>query len=83
VNLPNQKPLVAAQDAFLSQSGHFFLKVHDPRKPGATILALRSIRGKGLGESLDLECDQIIDFAPQSKEPFLSHGMIAPVPRVP
>jgi hypothetical protein len=58
---------------FPSKAGHFFLKVHDSLKPGATIVKLGRVHGELLGERSDLQCDQIIDLAPKSKEALLGH----------
>ena len=83
--IPNslgQKPFRAAQNAFHSEAGHFFLKVHDPFKPSATIVELGRVHGKRLGERSDLQCDQIIDLAPEGKESLLSHRLTVLVSRV-
>jgi hypothetical protein len=71
--LLGHEPLGISQDAFLSEASDFSLKIHDSLKPGATIAKLGRVQSKVLGEVLDLECDQIIDFASQGKEPLLSH----------
>ena len=77
-----QKPFPASKDAFLSKPGHFFLKIHDSLEANMTIVQLSGVQRKSLRQSLDLECDQVIDFASQSKESLLSHRMCAAVLRV-
>jgi len=58
---------IASKDAFLSKPGHFFLKIHDSFEAGMTIVQLLGVQRKPLSQSLKLECDQVIDFASQSK----------------
>ena len=71
--LLSDKPFRPSQNTFPPEAGHFFLKVHDSLEPGATIVKLGRVHGKLLGERSDLQCDQIIDLAPEGKEALLSH----------
>jgi hypothetical protein len=65
---PGQELFFASKDAFLPNPGHFFLKIHDSLEADMTIVQLRGVQRKSLRQSLNLECDQVIDFASQSKE---------------
>jgi len=51
-------PCGAYQDAFLSESGDFFLKVHDSLKSCVAILKLGKVQGRLLRKSTNLELDR-------------------------
>jgi hypothetical protein len=60
-------------DAFLSEAGDFFLKVHDSLKSCVAILKLGKVQGGLLRKSMNLELDQSIDFLPEVQEQWLRH----------
>ena len=65
--------LRASQDVLLSQTGHLFLKVHDPLKSRVTVVKLERTQERLLLEGLNLELNEIIDLPPEGKKQLLSH----------
>ena len=80
VQLLDWPPCGASQNAFLSEAGDFFLKVHDSLKSCVPILKLGRVQSRLLCENMDLELDQSIDLLPEGKEQWLFHReQFAPV----
>ena len=67
-------PCGAPQDAFLSEPGDFFRKIHDSLKSRMAILELGGVQWRLLCKSMNLKLNQIIDLLPEGHEQWLRHG---------
>jgi hypothetical protein len=74
VELLDQTPCNASQDALLSEASHLSLKVHNPLKSCMTRVKLGRTQDKLLCEGLNLELGQIIDLPTEGKKQLLSHS---------